>query len=734
MSSFLPVCLSHNSKHKRLNSLSNQAKCPPSKRLKSDRFVFPPTPSTEKQAPRGCAWERRTVPEDQVTRTHTHAEHLPPPCISPASRGVEYKRAVVAEESSDAGSTAGEVPDQGTSVSLEFDDDLFDQLLQAEGVLSDLDDSDSVEEVKKLWSDLDVTSLSSAEMVDLFSDLDIDFTDDSSGHISLDQLLQAGGSVKLATFLAHFVSSKNGLSRCSSQNCGLFAPPGGILCRQCGGESHVGVFSSPSLTAPSETEQEVAVESEAYAALLASPCSSPTKESRPYERFNAVSRLANFSSSFVNMIESKNARLCQLPSIPVVVYVIMQSLGFPKRDVESRKIVCDSVLDGKLPRFNKFFFSRMQGVGSSQDDSVLLRRLSVALWASLFVLDIIAFSEASNEPDKLANLFFCDTKLVDMENGDFANLLAALGYGSDISSRVYAHYVYNWAVHNNGVFSETKESGLVQKLSRGGREYDSVRIAVKAPLIQSVLNGALLVGFSPEFKEVPDTRMNAFFEACSASGGYNDVERRLRRYLQTMMGNRPLVAVDEVLDVMVTRKHSSILIFPLFMLVHTMHLQRTVFSDAENEAFDFRFVGSGGGARGSFPVVRSNGEEIIEPSFSDFKVKASPLYETDLAKMLLSTFQESAHVGLLGSDADVFRCKALPFSLDFSPLVGKALWLESLMTDMKAFPEKYRNDTCLKSVLCEFGHVIVDVISFSGIDALATARDTASLTAAESLF
>ena len=527
--------------------------------------------------------------------------------------------------------------------------------------------------------------------------------------------------VGVILFLAHFASVKNNLPGCTSDVCNLCCEaPGEIYCRECKFKSAAYVPSNNNAEGINDDDAGLAkgianrsvIKSGEYAALMSKPCHSPAsrRNGNTYERFFAVDNLGDFNSNFQNIVGSKG-RDHQISSIPLIVYVMMLALGFEKSEVELREAICGMILEETVPKYNNFIFNRLQRLGPMSRNKNLLKRVSVVVWASLFALDLLAYTESSNEVDKLANVCFFDEKLVEMNNADVVHLFASMGYSIDLCSRVFEHDMMQHAVM-------VSSSRFLKKLSNYSGP-TKVRTAIKWSLVLSVLNGGISVGFSPElggdaqYLSKPNPWLEDFYEvACSGS------KERLRHYLDLMIGS--LVQPEQAVEVVYCEEKKTILMMPLFILAYLGHLKRTALKC--DTAFECRLLG----ATNDLNVVNASGEAIKQPSFANFRLKPSAEYATDLVKMLVSTFSQRPLSSILGSG---ISGETGTFSFNFTPLEEDTLYLGSLVAKITKSPQQYMDDPRFSYVVRKFYHLFAEVISVSNKEGIVTAKNAACLTA-----
>ena len=528
--------------------------------------------------------------------------------------------------------------------------------------------------------------------------------------------------VGLAYFLGHFASVKNKLPGCTSDVCNLFCEAAGeTYCRECKFKSASYVPTNNNAEGINDDYAGLAkgianrgiTKSEEYAAFMLKPCHSPAsrRNGNTYERFFAVDNLGDFNSNFQNIVGSKG-RDHQISSIPLIVYVMMLALGFEKSEVKLREEICGMILEENVPKYNNFIFSRLHRFGPIGRNKDFLKRVSVVVWASLFALDLLAYTESSNEVDKLANVFFFDEMLVEMNNADVAHLFASMGYSIDLCSRVLEHDMMQHTVM-------VSSSRFLTKLSYHSGP-TKVRAAIKWSLVLSVLNGGISVGFSPELGGDAQylSGLNPWLEdfyvvACSGS------TEKLRHYLDLMIGS--LVPPDQSVEVVYCKEKKTIRMMPLFILAYLGHLKRTALKCGT--AFECRLLGA---TANDLNLVNSSGKVIKQPSFANFRLKPSAEYATDLVKMLVSTFSQRPLSSILGSG---ISGETGTFSFNCKPLEEDTLYLGSLVAKIANSPQQYMDDSRFSDVVRKFHHLFAEVLSVSNEEGIVTAKNAACLNA-----
>jgi hypothetical protein len=245
--------------------------------------------------------------------------------------------------------------------------------------------------------------------------------------------------VSLCNFFPHLITSLYNLPVCDNPICNLHCNVGQIYCMKCkecgqlaaveadkevrqelerGLEDveDIGAHSTDDVATGVSSEHAKAVmESDNYKQLLRNPCKSPRNGASAYSNSTAVrNQLGNgiFPLGFRSFVLSSQ-RSFQLHLIPPIVHVLLHAFGYKKKDhAPLRELICAMILNGKLPLGNRFFFTRVESVIEILKESdwdiaskTLHEHTSIVIWATLSLLDLLAYGETYSMLDLLSNIF-----------------------------------------------------------------------------------------------------------------------------------------------------------------------------------------------------------------------------------------------------------------------------------------------------------------------------------------
>lgn len=623
-----------------------------------------------------------------------------------------------------------------SDVSLDdLDDDVFLQSLVEDPLLNQTRDG-GLPSV-----DIDIYEL-------CFADCD-DGTSAARQVCSIDNSLQT--RVAVPNILAFFVGHSHGLLVC---NCHLFCQPGKNICRKCldsssGGERNsedseneearavcedASAISEGASTISPEIVQKM-VNSDVYRGLLKMPCSSPKKKGKgnSFVGFDAVKEAwPKLTFNFNNLTQSSAGRDLQLPSIPVVVYIMMKAMKYKtKDDAPLRELICSMILSDKVPRQSRFFFSdkvmkkRLKSIGYDDRDDDFIMNVSLVLRASMFVLDLFAYAEAFDMLDVVANFFLTDKECIGSEDAELVHQFASLGYSIEFLTKTLARAFEDCSVSKKGLLIRCTVSDT------------SVKRCMAGPIMKSFLECLPLVGLYPELGNGSELPHVQEFSACLHSAlSLSLIEDKQKRkevvsyYLDSMLGNR--ASTSDVIDAMLS--NGRVRVLPLFFVAFSCHLSKTALKSSCS-AFDVALLG--GKARkvqssGCVRLVeRTNGELIEDPSFEHFRLKQSMEYETDLSKVLLHCFKMSDMASLFRPPQRERKINfdIRPFSLNFNEAEDVTREVEAMMMKVASNPDLYTSNRRFTETLMKLSVFAAQVISFSGVDAVPTAEDTACMVA-----
>ncbi len=266
----------------------------------------------------------------------------------------------------------------------------------------------------------------------------------------------------LGNFLPHIIRSVYNLQMCETPSCNLHCYDDKKYCTKCEecGEGSLSIRpaldvediaahpTDDNATGVSEEDAKAVMNSNLYEWLFENPCESPRKGVTAYSNSRAVrNQLGNgiLHLGFSNMILSWQ-RSFQLHLIPPIVYVLMRAFGYEgKQHAPLRELICNMVLHEKLPFGNSFFFTRIEKLieivremeGRVIDTKKEVHEhVSVIIWASLFLLELLAYGESYSILDLLANNFVLDAKFLWKDDKELAYLFASMGYAIEYNARL----------------------------------------------------------------------------------------------------------------------------------------------------------------------------------------------------------------------------------------------------------------------------------------------------------
>lgn len=626
-------------------------------------------------------------------------------------------------------------PNVVSTSDVSLDDDVFLQSLVEDPLLNQTRDGGLP------VVDLDIYDL-------CFADCD-DGTSATRQVCSIDNSLQT--RVAVYNTLALFLGHSHGLLVC---NCHLFCQPGKNICRKCldssSGERNSEDSESEEARAVSEDASAISegastispeivqkmVNSDVYRGLLKMPCSSPKKKGKgnSFVGFDAVKEAwPKLTFNFNNLTQSRSAgRDLQLPSIPVVVYIMMKAMKYKtKDDAPLRVLICSMILSDKEPRQSRFFFSdkvmkkRLKSIGYDDRDDDFIMNVSLVLRASMFVLDLFAYAEAFDMVDVVANFFLTDKECIGSEDAELVHQFASLGYSIEFLTKTLARAFEDCSVSKKGLLIRCTVSDT------------SVKKCMAGPIMKSFLECLPLVGLYPELGNGSELPHVQEFSACLRSAlSLSLIEDKQKRkevvsyYLDSMLGDR--ASTSDMIDAMLS--NGRVRVLPLFLVAFSCHLSKTALKSSCS-AFDVALLGgkarkvqSSGGVR---LVERTNGLLIEDPSFEHFRLKQSMEYETDLSKVLLHCFKMSDMASLFRPSQRERKINfdIRPFSLNFNEAEDVTREVEAMMMKVASNPDLYTSNRRFTETLMKLSEFAAQVISSSGVDAVTTAEDTACMVA-----
>ena len=589
---------------------------------------------------------------------------------------------------------------------------------------------------------------------------DVLICNDTAGRAGVDEVqvkpLQEDIStrISLGNFLTHFITKTCNLQECENPSCNLYCYADDLHCKKCKECGYGLVLNRPpstpdieptddNVTGVSEDDAKVVMESNAYKQLIKTPSKSPRKGLTAHSNSTAVrNQLGNGISPLgsTKMLLSWQ-RSFQLHLIPPFVFVLMSAFGYEKNLHQPlRELICSMILSEQLPSGSSFFFTRLLKLTDivkenewDIDMKEVHKHVSVIIWATLFLLDLLAYGESYSMLDMLANIFILDAERLGRDDKELAFLFASLGYATEYNLRLLVDHFKNHSV--------TKRNGkVVHKIGRCTTPVGKIRRLLLGPLFKSLIESMGLVGLFPEppvdtstLLSQSNPRLKPFFVACFGGG---DTRTRVVSYLEAMLGN--CAPSDDVSDVVIDDSKERVRVLPFFLLAYSCHLNNTVLKSNVG-AFSVSLLGKGG-SRGDYDsmpefVSRSDGSTIDHASFDNFSFSETTAYETNLPKLLLCAFK-SCYSGMLGLDAlfvSLGAQKLRPFSFDFSRAGNDCRALESLILKVTSRPMEYINHDGFKQVVKKLQEYLAELIYASGDGAIVTSETTACLVA-ESLF
>ena len=510
--------------------------------------------------------------------------------------------------------------------------------------------------------------------------------------------------VSLNSCLASFLREIFGLAVCKKECCNFFCPKGKDVCRNCAQSApNAGDVVSDDEEEESEgtilSDDEVArlMDLDEYEQLLEKPCKSPLKSRHPFARSKAVQNKmpACSTSSNVNSITKSSQRAFQLHLIPVVVYIMMRSLGYERESHASlRAELCNIVMNETLPRNNKFLFCKRTWTCKLQNDLgydnhevsklvTIVKDASLITRATVFFLDLLATAEAYHKIDVVANIFLADESCFKMSDAELVHQYASFSYVAELASKMLC------AEFKRSAVSVNKNSGEVQAI-RGRIDVPdrTLRKYLLGPIMRSLLEGLPFVGFFPELiigrSEL--SRAKEFADCIDADR--DNIEPLVTTYLESMLGN--LASASDVLEAVVG-DGGVLRVLPFWLVAYACHLSRTAFRN-NGSVFDAILVGRSGQSEVQLLSV-DDGKPIAKPTFGNFSLKQSLECETDLTKMMLYCFKRRNVSDLFGLSSTQKRCYGemiQPFSLNFMKEVeNDTCQAEGLLMKFAANPSAY---------------------------------------------
>ena len=558
---------------------------------------------------------------------------------------------------------------------------------------------------------------------------------------SLSQTLK-DGPTSLCNVLISILSILFCLVPCATKDCNLFAQKGGKHCMKCANEQGDDEVEDASVKrsdiSPTEglqgddevedttaewsdnppsvgvTEQQVenVCRSVAWENCMDRPCDSPKKKGdQCFNRTISVrDELPSHQSNIRSMILS-HRRGFQLHLIPLVVYIIMLSLGYERKKYRPlRELIVKMVLEEQLPQKNSFYFCKLPKVQALKKEheweikqADLLKHVSLVVRAASLVLDLFAYAESFSMLELLANIFLLDGQLL-QNNEKLVFLLASLSFAMQYNSNTLVEIVKSHHVESAG-------GGRVTYKPR------TLRLLVSGDLNRSLIRCLGLFGFYPlansgsDLIQKSNSRFQPFLRA--VLGG----RRSAMLYLDSLRKSGCPIALDILVDATVNND-GEVMALPLFLLAYGTILKNLP-TDQKASLLP-RKLSMQGGSKSSyctFPQVNDGMYSARDVTFRDCSLQSScePIgSETKLDMRMLQTFQQTNQPRTLGlkpliDDLSKMHCKA--FSLDFSQCGRLCRSVENLALEIAANPREFAKSSHLLYVTTQLQEFAVKVTS-----------------------
>jgi hypothetical protein len=463
-----------------------------------------------------------------------------------------------------------------------------------------------------------------------------------------------GGTKDVLTAIAHYIKDFYTLGTCEVPNCEQVQCQDTLTCRYHSDDVFAGVERCCDVNDDSSDEY-VAKLSILYASYLKSPCKSPRRAEKAYLRGNRVIRhiegqpiakyplRLTFGTMNIDQHESNTKHVQRLVLIPTIVQMLMVYAGLPYNATEVRKAIISAVTKDINPDgfdISSDNFPNVTDAGATKDDFNML------VWASYFVLDMIETADIFTMTDVLINIFTSSSNQFNGGSKEIIQHMSSLGYFVYMLARISACSMKDHAAGKNrgSLFrSKTDTKTSVTKLTS----------LTKVSICKELIDMMSRYGFFPVLKATTAELVHANphiseFLAFFGDEGIN--EGKLLAYIMCTIAKfdihqREVHAVSkECMDLVYNEKTKELATIPFLMLVYIGHLNETVLHRGNMQPpFDLPIKRRSNCKDPSILFIRTNShnnaETVVPHSFSQFRIRSDPRYQTRILPIADSIFR-----------------------------------------------------------------------------------------------